>query len=338
MYHLYQAIRIFTILTELYSSWFHISWWRAFAPDISPAELYHLTASEPQNKHHVSKFSIQTDDALNKYCTELRWHRWRVILVGDRQIRKSALPFLHYKNIFLPSPSQTNLQYLRVLNIHTRTRNIRVAVHQRSAQILQTCSRFCISHWPRYPFIAYKNPVQGKAIPVLSTEHHSMKVCWGSGHTAPWILDLGTRWRWVVSFTPRPLYPYGKSPWYPLIRGLGGPQSRSGKGGEEKNSQPLPGLEPPIIQPVAPHRIVTNYLNSYFVKYTTYRQMFAIKGVDLNEIYILSLVQICSTISYFFFPENLWSSSCASCETEFFGQRRTELEVSLQPLDPQYQN
>jgi hypothetical protein len=30
-----------------------------------------------------------------------------------------------------------------------------------------------------------------------------------------------------------------------------GPQSRSGLGGEEKNSQPLPGLEPPIIQPVA---------------------------------------------------------------------------------------
>jgi hypothetical protein len=42
----------------------------------------------------------------------------------------------------------------------------------------------------------------------------------------------------------------GKSPWYPLDRRLGGPQSRSGRGGEEKNSQPLPGLEPPIIQPL----------------------------------------------------------------------------------------
>jgi hypothetical protein len=28
------------------------------------------------------------------------------------------------------------------------------------------------------------------------------------------------------------------------------PQSRSGHGGEEKYSQPLPGLEPSIIQPV----------------------------------------------------------------------------------------
>jgi hypothetical protein len=32
---------------------------------------------------------------------------------------------------------------------------------------------------------------------------------------------------------------------------LDGPQSRSGCRGEEKNSQPLPGLEPSIIQPVA---------------------------------------------------------------------------------------
>jgi hypothetical protein len=37
----------------------------------------------------------------------------------------------------------------------------------------------------------------------------------------------------VVSFTPRPLYPQGKSSWYPLGRRLGGPQSRSGRGGEE---------------------------------------------------------------------------------------------------------
>jgi len=42
----------------------------------------------------------------------------------------------------------------------------------------------------------------------------------------------------VVSFTSRPLYPI-----YPLDRRLGGPQSRSERGGEEKNSEP-----PPIIE------------------------------------------------------------------------------------------
>jgi hypothetical protein len=43
----------------------------------------------------------------------------------------------------------------------------------------------------------------------------------------------------------------GKSPWYPLDRRQNGLQCRSGRGGEEKTSQPLSGLEPPIIQPVA---------------------------------------------------------------------------------------
>jgi len=45
--------------------------------------------------------------------------------------------------------------------------------------------------------------------------------------------------------------PPRKSPRYPLNRRLGGPQGRSGHGGEEENSQPLPGLEPQIIHPVA---------------------------------------------------------------------------------------
>jgi hypothetical protein len=50
--------------------------------------------------------------------------------------------------------------------------------------------------------------------------------------------------------TPWPLYPPEKSPWYPLDTRLGGPQSRSGHGGEENNYHPLPGLEAPIIQSV----------------------------------------------------------------------------------------
>jgi hypothetical protein len=52
----------------------------------------------------------------------------------------------------------------------------------------------------------------------------------------------------VVSFTLWPLYPQGNR--YPLDRRLGGPQSRSGRGGEEKNSQHLLGHEPLIMQTV----------------------------------------------------------------------------------------
>jgi len=87
---------------------------------------------------------------------------------------------------------------------------------------------------------------KGKVVPVLFlTEHHAMKAYWSSGGIALRILDLGTRWGWVVSVTLRPLCPKGKSSRYPLDRRrLGGPQGRSGRSGEEKNSEPAPGIEP----------------------------------------------------------------------------------------------
>jgi len=64
-----------------------------------------------------------------------------------------------------------------------------------------------------------------------------MKSYWGGGIT-PSILELGTTWRLVVSFTPRLLYLQEKSPWYPLDRRLGGHQSRTGRGDEEKVPSP----------------------------------------------------------------------------------------------------
>jgi hypothetical protein len=44
--------------------------------------------------------------------------------------------------------------------------------------------------------------------------------------------------------------PPGKEPLVP-IRGLCGPQNWSGSGGDDKNSQPLPVLELPIIKPLS---------------------------------------------------------------------------------------
>jgi hypothetical protein len=46
----------------------------------------------------------------------------------------------------------------------------------------------------------------------------------------------------MVSFTLRSFYPQGKNPSYLLDRRLGGPQSRFGRGGEEKNSQSPSGI------------------------------------------------------------------------------------------------
>jgi hypothetical protein len=39
-------------------------------------------------------------------------------------------------------------------------------------------------------------------------QHHAMKAYWGSGGIAPGILNLGTRRRWVISFTLRPCVPH----------------------------------------------------------------------------------------------------------------------------------
>jgi len=53
----------------------------------------------------------------------------------------------------------------------------------------------------------------------------------------------------VVISTSRPLYQWRKSPWYKLDRRVGGPQSRTGCGGEERRLLPQPGIE--LSQPVA---------------------------------------------------------------------------------------
>jgi hypothetical protein len=86
--------------------------------------------------------------------------------------------------------------------------------------------------------------VKVKVFMCLTKRRHAMKTCWGSGGIAPCIINLVARWRWVVSFTPRRLYPRGENRRYPLVRRLGGPQSQFGRGGKEKNFQPLPGIEP----------------------------------------------------------------------------------------------
>jgi len=69
-------------------------------------------------------------------------------------------------------------------------------------------------------------------------------------------LNLGTRWRSLVNFTPRPSYPRGKQTHYSLnTKRLDSPsilsfrpavgQNRSGRSGEEeKKNFSLPGIEP----------------------------------------------------------------------------------------------
>jgi hypothetical protein len=52
------------------------------------------------------------------------------------------------------------------------------------------------------------------------------------------IIDLSSRWRWVVSFMLQPLYILGKSPWYPMYRRLCGLQSKCGHWSRGKSLAP----------------------------------------------------------------------------------------------------
>jgi hypothetical protein len=107
--------------------------------------------------------------------------------------------------------------------------------------------------WAAISSRVYIGPIKGKGetVPVLFN--------WAPHHE-------GVLWEWKYTpthFWPRHLtevcgqlhtpaaLPPGKEPFYPLDRRLSGPQSRSGRGSEENSFQPVPGLEPPIIQPVA---------------------------------------------------------------------------------------
>jgi hypothetical protein len=122
-----------------------------------------------------------------------------------------------------------------------------VTTEKTSTSIFTAVKTSCVWHvhfYLRHVFVwRILNELKVK-LSLCLTNHHAMKMYWGSGGIVPRIFNIGTRWRWVASFTHQPLYPRGKSPLYPLHRRLGGPQNRSGYGGEEKNSHSPPGIEP----------------------------------------------------------------------------------------------
>jgi hypothetical protein len=88
-------------------------------------------------------------------------------------------------------------------------------------------------------------------LPLCLIKHRAIRTYGGVGVWLHAFLTSALDGGELLVSRPGCFTPWGKSLCFSLDRRLAGSQSRSGRGGEEKNSQPLPGLEPQIIQPLA---------------------------------------------------------------------------------------
>lgn len=93
--------------------------------------------------------------------------------------------------------------------------------------------------WCRLP----RCNIQREVIPVHVIKTHS------STGIATNILNLSTKWRYVVSFMPWPLYSLGRTPWYLLLRSLSGLQRQSWCAGHQKISYSCQELTPGLFSP-----------------------------------------------------------------------------------------
>jgi hypothetical protein len=121
----------------------------------------------------------------------------------------------------LPSAeSKDTFRYASTSLPHTSSRHINIItsiIHLKAK--LNSMSQAYLAHC-----VHGREDKKGKVVPVLKLIQH----VWGERRYSSTFLDFGTRWRWVVSFMPRPLCHRGKSPQYPLNMRLGRPQSRRG--------------------------------------------------------------------------------------------------------------
>jgi hypothetical protein len=108
----------------------------------------------------------------------------------------------------------------------------------------------------------------------------------GDWRTAPHILNLSIRLRWVVSFMPWPLYPWGKSPLYSLNRRLGGPQMQW----KRENIPAFARNWTLAIQPIASHYtdwVKPKYRNDHYLSFTWTEHLFGDKNNQF--IYIVKI-------------------------------------------------
>jgi hypothetical protein len=99
--------------------------------------------------------------------------------------------------------------------------------------------------WPIMKKISFKINIYIYCVNVKFALEQAMKAQRWSRCIALLFLNLGDRWRWVVNATPRPFYP--RAIQYPLCRGLGELQGRSGR---VRKISPTPAFDPRTVEPV----------------------------------------------------------------------------------------
>jgi hypothetical protein len=126
--------------------------------------------------------------------------------------------------------------YFTLINLSSFEWRLRTVRHKNSRHVFCFSVKItCLAHEQiSFIYFSWEQCVNDNSYYVIFIYWESPSIylhedVWGSGWINPRILDLGTSWRLVVSFTPRPLYiPYT------LYSRLGEPQNRSGRRGGEK--------------------------------------------------------------------------------------------------------
>jgi hypothetical protein len=119
--------------------------------------------------------------------------------------------------------------------------------------IMLYCSVY-ILQWLTVSAQDYDSKVNVKVkLSLCLNKHHAMKAYWEVEVYLHSFFELGTRWRWVVNFTPRLLYPRGRGPGTHWIGGWVGPRAVLDAVVKRKIPSPRRESNPrtPIVQPVA---------------------------------------------------------------------------------------
>jgi hypothetical protein len=143
-----------------------------------------------------------------------------------------------------------------------------------------------------YRFLLNRN---GEVFPV-----HAMKTYRGRRGTAPLTLNIGTRWRWVVNFMPRPHYPGKKNPDTHLKwDGVG---TRAGLGNLHNSLWLLPNSKPgqPSLRPGRYPKHIDHFKLKYLIQPFCNQRLLLLVSIAMPQVLLpTARLQINPTLNHY---------------------------------------